>query len=73
MPYEVGTDGGDARLEHFQCYQYAAFQALDLLRVHELLRRDDARAVAAVCCASSSRAWSATALRATRAPARHRA
>ena len=46
LPYEVGTDGGDARLEHFQCYQYAAFQALDLLRVHELLGCDDARAVA---------------------------
>ena len=46
MPYEVGTDSGDARLEHFQCYQYAAFQALDLLRVHELLGCDDARAVA---------------------------
>ena len=36
LPYEVGGGEGDRRLEHFQCYQYNAFQCLDLMRYAEL-------------------------------------
>ncbi len=36
MPYTViGTSGGNGR-SHFQCYQYNAFQCLDLIRYYEL-------------------------------------
>jgi glycosyltransferase involved in cell wall biosynthesis len=31
LPYEVASEGGEPRLPHFQCYQYNAFQLLDLL------------------------------------------
>ncbi len=36
FPYAVdGADGGKGR-PHFQCYQYNAFQCLDLMRYHEI-------------------------------------
>lgn len=41
IPYEM--DGGMA---HFQCYQYNAFQAIDLLRFYELTGDAAARAIA---------------------------
>jgi prenyltransferase beta subunit len=41
IPYEV--DGG---IEHFQCYQYNAFQAIDLMRCYELTGDEQARGIA---------------------------
>jgi hypothetical protein len=32
LPYAVDTESGAAGVEHFQCFQYSAFQALDLAR-----------------------------------------
>ena len=36
FPYAVGGPAGGATRVHFQCYQYNAFQCLDLLRYYEL-------------------------------------
>jgi hypothetical protein len=36
LPYQVSRAGEPVRLEHFQCYQYNAFQAIDLARFEEL-------------------------------------
>ncbi len=42
FPYAVeGVDGG-AYKSHFQCYQYNAFQCLDLMRYHELTQDEAA-------------------------------
>ena len=43
LPYQVALGGEPVRLEHFQCYQYNAFQALDLGRFEQLT--NDARVV----------------------------
>jgi hypothetical protein len=36
LPYQVSRGGEPVRLEHFQCYQYNAFQAIDLARFEHL-------------------------------------
>lgn len=38
FPYEVGVPGVPRPRAHFQCYQYNAFQCLDLIRYYELTR-----------------------------------
>src|SRR5438094_733949 len=36
FPYAVEGEDGGAYKGHFQCYQYNAFQCLDLMRYHDL-------------------------------------
>ena len=38
LPYEITTDLGAARMAHFQCFQYNAFEALGLIRYFTLTR-----------------------------------
>jgi hypothetical protein len=42
FPYTVDIGPGRRRLEHFQCYQYNAFQCLDLMRYRQLTGDDRA-------------------------------
>src|SRR5439155_17322810 len=46
LPYVFGPMTR-ARLEHFQCFQYNAFQCLDLLRYQEVSGDDHPRAIVA--------------------------
>jgi hypothetical protein len=36
FPYTVGGEAGEKDRPHFQCYQYNAFQCLDLIRYHKV-------------------------------------
>jgi hypothetical protein len=36
FPYAVGGEAGEKDRPHYQCYQYNAFQCLDLIRYHEV-------------------------------------
>jgi hypothetical protein len=36
FPYEISTEAGHARMEHYQCYQYNAFECLGLMRYMRL-------------------------------------
>lgn len=42
FPYTVTGSNGEARREHFQCYQYNAFQCLDLMRYADVAGDADA-------------------------------
>lgn len=43
IPYAVSGTQGGSPMRHFQCYQYNAFQCLDLLRYHALTGDDRVR------------------------------
>lgn len=42
FPYTLEGKSGGQRRQHFQCYQYNAFQCLDLMRYYELTEHPDA-------------------------------
>jgi hypothetical protein len=46
FPYVLSSGTGRS-MEHFQCYQYNAFQCLDLMRYHHLTKDEKARALVA--------------------------
>jgi hypothetical protein len=45
LPYSLPTNGSGDGKAHFQCFQYNAFECLDVLRYYELTRDDRARPV----------------------------
>ena len=45
LPYEVSTETNQSRMEHFQCYQYNAFECLGLMRYLRLTADERAHPV----------------------------